>query len=126
VAELNFSILKEGAVIGEKIVSSSGYEAFDINALDIGVLQLIKRMSPFPPILAELGVELVNITLPMMIISSEVLFFFLKLLTRSYNFFSLFFPCYFLLTRFSHNHSTSFPLFGALFARISFFKSKFF
>jgi TonB family protein len=113
VAELNFSILKDGAVICEKIVSSSGYEAFYLDALDIGALQLIKKMSPFAPILAELGVELVNITLPMMLKNGDILFFFLKFLTRSYDFFSLFFPYSLLYPCLSHNTSTSSHLFGA-------------
>lgn len=63
VVELNFTILKDGAVIGEKIVSSSGYEAFDLEALS-----LIKRVSPFAPIPTELGRERINLTLPVMFV----------------------------------------------------------
>jgi protein TonB len=59
VVEVNFTILSDGRVVGTKIVASSGHAA-----LDDEVLALVRRVTPFAPIPAELQREQLNITVP--------------------------------------------------------------
>ncbi|MDR2460362.1 MAG: energy transducer TonB [Deltaproteobacteria bacterium] len=59
VVEINFTILSSGQVVGAKIVASSGNDAFDDE-----VMALLRRVSPFAPIPAELGRDSLNLTVP--------------------------------------------------------------
>jgi protein TonB len=59
VVEVNFTIHSDGKVTGARIVASSGHAA-----LDDEVMALVRRVTPFAPIPAELQREQLNLTVP--------------------------------------------------------------